>query len=99
VVPDAIGSYTRLRVRIKNPGTGVEAEIKSTTAFTVLGKITAITAPLSTDIWKVGETHTIKWTSVGTVDTVDIGYDTGIGWQDIVLADGGHGAGPNQAYI
>ncbi|MEK7369933.1 MAG: hypothetical protein AAB265_00625, partial [candidate division NC10 bacterium] len=85
LIPDAIGSNVKVRVRVA--GSPVTVEDITTNAFKIVGKITAITGPVASEVWYAQDTtRKIKWSATGNVSTVNIDYKTSAGgaWVNIV---------------
>src|SRR5207249_3600492 len=70
-VADAIAST--VKVRVKHP---TDATVSaSSAAFSIKGAL-ALTAPVGGEVWAVGATHNITWTTAGTLADVKLEYST-----------------------
>jgi hypothetical protein len=91
-IPD-VGS-SGVKVRVTNTAdTSVFDD--SDSAFTIKGGL-SVTAPVGTDVWKVGEVKTISWTSTGAgaIPTVDLRYSKNGLFTDTVTIAAGVASGP-----
>src|SRR5207245_3926833 len=70
-VADAIAST--VKVRMKHP---TDATVTAdSAAFTIKGSLT-LTAPVNGEVWGVGSTQNITWTTAGTLADVKLEYST-----------------------
>src|SRR5207245_1348016 len=70
-VADAIAST--VKVRVKHPTDATVSAVSA--AFSIKGSL-ALTAPVGGEVWAVGATQNITWTSAGTLADVKLEYST-----------------------
>src|SRR5256712_1068706 len=70
-VADAIAST--VKVRVKHPTDATVSAVSA--AFTIKGSLT-LTAPVNGEVWAVGASQNITWTSAGTLADVKLEYST-----------------------
>lgn len=90
-------SSTKCKVRIKDTSSGTPSDV-SNAVFSIVTSTTptiTVTSPNGYETLKVGTSHTITWSTTGTVGNVKIQYSTnkGSSWTNIVTStanDGSH---------
>src|SRR5438132_1647660 len=82
-VADAIAST--VKVRVKHPTDATVSAVSA--AFTVKGSL-ALTAPVGGEVWAVGATQNITWTTAGTLADVKLEYSTdgGVTYPNVITA-------------
>src|SRR5947209_377112 len=82
-VADAIAST--VKVRVKHPTDATVSAVSA--AFTIKGSL-ALTAPVGGEVWAVGATQNITWTTAGTLADVKLEYSTdgGVTYPNVITA-------------
>ncbi len=82
-IPDAIGSQVRVKI---SDATDATVSAASAANFTILGGFT-VTAPNGGEVWAVGESRNITWTTAGTVANVKLEYstDSGLTYPNVII--------------
>jgi hypothetical protein len=83
-VPDAIGM--NLKVRVTDASDSTVSDV-SDSSFRIRGMVT-ITSPNGGEAWIVGSSHSIVWTTAGSVGSVKLEYstDAAVSWNQIVAS-------------
>ncbi|MDD5477084.1 MAG: hypothetical protein PHG87_02590, partial [Candidatus Omnitrophica bacterium] len=83
-IPDAIGIQVKVKISDASDATVFSA---SGANFTILGGFT-ITAPAGGEVWTVGESRNITWTTAGSVANVKLEYSTdgGTTYPNVIIA-------------
>src|SRR5206468_446209 len=82
-VADAIAST--VKVRVKHPTDATVSAVSA--AFSIKGSL-ALTAPVGGEVWAVGATQNITWTTAGTLADVKLEYSTdgGVTYPNVITA-------------
>ncbi|MBI4598484.1 MAG: hypothetical protein HY737_08820, partial [Candidatus Omnitrophica bacterium] len=93
-VPDVLGSNTKIKITNNADATNVYA---ISPAFKIIGSV-AVTAPVSSDNWRVCSTYNIKLTKTGSFAQVRIDYTTDNGTTYNSITAGTPSGGGNPGY-